>query len=630
MLSNSLLKFAATHDWNTCNGDEYVFGDVNGYTFTAKTDDILTSFFFSVAGIAPENLIEFATWLESKRFPLTVIDYEMTDNFMAIRVKDTAFSGTARQMHQFLQTLTERLKSLEVDPEACAICGLPADQKALYVGLYCHVHEDCIETEGVDFTAAYNDDAADDEDEELVLLDDEGFHADDVGVVGEARLAAMAAAFDDDREAFLEDLGQLCAIPSVNGPAEDDAPFGIEPKRALDHFLAMGERMGFRVQNVDNVAGYVEMGEGDEMVACVCHLDVVPAGSGWDSDPFLMEIVNDTVIARGVNDDKGPAVAALYAMKALKDDPTFRPKRRIRLIVGTNEELGSRCMTRYRETEEIPVAGFTADAVFPAIYAEKGIVTVTLSLPRAEDDAILEAHAGDAANMVPGLCVVTLKDGTERESHGDIAHGSTPELGHNAISEALDGLFDGEDDADDTDAHDAFVTFYNDVIGWELDGRSLGIAYDDATGATTVNAGILNIDDATASVTLNIRYPVTMEYADLQASLEAHVEPYGVDVDWVSHQPPLHIERNSPLIETLMEVYRDLTETDGEAIATGGGTYARALPNICAFGPAFPEDPDVAHQANEWASIDGLLAGAALYREALRRLAGDATEPSDA
>ncbi|HHX30890.1 MAG TPA: M20 family metallopeptidase [Clostridiaceae bacterium] len=610
MISNSLLKFAAKNGWYVYKDGEYTFGEFNGYPITAKTDEVLSSYFVPIAGIAPENLIELTTWLESKRFPLKLADYEMTDNFIAIRARDTALSGPASKIRNFLQILTDKLIELEVPCENCAICGLPASDKALYVGLYCAIHPDCIGKAGVDYTLSASPEW---EEEELILLSEE-----DENKVASETIRELAEAFSDQREDFLSDLSRLIAVPSVDGEPTEDAPFGKATREALDLFLEIADRMGFATKNVGNVAGYAEMGEGDDMVAAVCHLDVVPAGSGWETDPFELTIQGDRVMGRGVMDDKGPLLSALYAMKTLKDDPDYRPSRRIRLIVGLNEEKGSACMDHYREVEEIPSAGFTADAVFPAIYAEKGNAVIDLWMERKEDDAILEAKAGEAVNMVPGLCQVTLRGQQSRDYEGTMAHASLPELGVNAISAAMEAV---ASELEASGKEDSFVHFYNALIGWELDGTKLGLAFEDETGRTTVNAGLLSIGPDRADLTLNMRYPVTMNLDEAKARLSVALLPYGVRSSWPGIMPPLIQPKDSHLISTLMGVYRELTGTEAEPLAIGGGTYARSLPNIVGFGPSFPGDEDVAHQANEWASVDTLLAGAALYREALKRLA---------
>lgn len=623
MISNALLKFAASHDWHASEDEGYVFGRFNDYCVTAETKDAITAFFFSVAGIQPEHLIDLTLFLEEERFALRLIDYEMTDNFLCIRAKDTTFSGTAAQIGRFLETFTDKMKALGVDPAACAICGKPAETESLYVGLYCHIHPECVHTEGVDFTAPLNEGKP--ETRELVVLEKDE-HSDDLLALPaggfeenkERILADLATGMVPERDAFLDDLRRLIAVPSVEGAPEPEAPFGRETVRALDVFLDIARRMGFDVKNVDNMAGYAQMGFGDEMVACVCHLDVVPAGDGWTDDPFALRLEGDRLIGRGVNDDKGPLLAALYAMKQLKDDPEFKPSRRIRLIAGLNEESGSACMAHYVQREEIPVAGFTADSSFPATYAEKGIARLRFTLDRHEDDAIARADGGSAVNMVPGRCHVTLKDGHAFDVDGVMAHGSRPELGENAISKAMAALADRfEHDG----LSDPFVTFYLKAFGDDTTGRALGFDYEDETGATSVNAGLLSLDADRAVLTVDVRYPHTFPFDERLARLTEQLAADGIRVECAEHVKPLYLPKDSALITTLMDVYRELTGDDGEALAIGGGTYARAVPNICAFGPAYPGDPDVAHQAGEWTSLNGLLASVVIYREALRRLA---------
>lgn len=77
--------------------------------------------------------------------------------------------------------------------------------------------------------------------------------------------------------------------------------------------------MGFQTRDVDGHCGWCEYGEGEEMVAVLCHLDVVPAGDGWHYPPYDCTWAEGRIYGRGVIDDKGPAAAALYALKAVRD-----------------------------------------------------------------------------------------------------------------------------------------------------------------------------------------------------------------------------------------------------------------------------------------------------------------------
>jgi len=299
-------------------------------------------------------------------------------------------------------------------------------------------------------------------------------------------------------------------IPSVGGDPVEGAPYGAGPRRSLDWTLAFAEKMGFRTKNVDNVAGWAEMGEGPEMVAVLGHLDVVPEGDGWSVDPWGGELKDGMLYGRGVIDNKGPVMIALFAAKAVFDSG-MKLKRRVRVIFGTNEERGSKCMKRYVEAgEELPVAGFTPDAEYPIINAEKGILTYTLSMPFTPSGGmrVLSLSGGVASNVVmaevraevaipdpecgrriadaatawkgpEGGSVKVDWDGSGDRvtvvAKGRPAHGSTPEKGVNALaclSDFMSGLRLRDEQGD-------FFRAFSRLVGFETDGRSLGIAMGD-------------------------------------------------------------------------------------------------------------------------------------------------------
>lgn len=431
-----------------------------------------------------------------------------------------------------------------------------------------------------------------------------------------AALAEMAEGMAPYQAEMLESLRRLCAVPSVRAEAEADAPYGRATVEALNTFLELGRSLGFRAENVDNEAGYLEIGSGETMIAAVCHLDVVPAGTGWTADPFTLREIDDRLIARGTADDKGPLVAVLYGLKALLDEGYEAPCR-IRVIVGLNEENGSSCMRHYCRYEEHPCAGFTADASFPAIYAEKGHIKLYLRGPRPEHSPLLTARGGSAFNMVPGQCKLQLQVGEKTEElvfEGKPAHASMPENGRNAIQLALADL-SGRGVAD------PLVDFFRDCLKMETDGKSLGLACRDESGALTLNVGLLEIDAREARLGLDIRYPIHSDGQALLEKLAAKAGLYGLAVDDPDDSVPLDLGQHSPMVTSLMAVYNTLCGTKAEAVAIGGGTYARAVPNILAFGMMFPGDPDCMHQIDEFVEKERFFAAAAIYREAFRALA---------
>lgn len=438
-------------------------------------------------------------------------------------------------------------------------------------------------------------------------------------------------------------LQENLRIPSVQGNATEGAPYGIEVRRSLDHVLAAAEKLGFRTENVDNHLGWCEYGEGDEMVAVLGHLDVVPAGDGWSFDPWGGEIRDGRIWGRGTMDDKGPSIAALFALAAIRNSGLLL-KRRIRLLFGCNEETGSQDVKYYlAKGGEIPVMGFTPDGEFPVINGEKGIINVTFSrtYQQSGELKLLSINGGTAPNVVPASAcaklscskelsdrIVQLKTpkihytateyGVFVEAEGVNAHGSTPAQGENAIGRlilALDTLpFEGE-------VKDA-IHFLATTLGMETNGRSSGIyLYDDVSGELTLNWGTLQADTTKMSMKINYRYPVTKTYEDCAPALNALFAAAGFRKDTELHKAKLYIPEDSALVQTLLRVYTEHTGSEGKAKCIGGGTYAKMLPNILAFGPIFPGDEVREHKPDEFLEIPKLMKNAQIIAAAMYEMA---------
>lgn len=446
---------------------------------------------------------------------------------------------------------------------------------------------------------------------------------------------------------ILDSVCRAVRIPSVGADPEEGAPYGRESKRALEFALNLGRTLGFRAVNVDDRAGYVEIGEGKEMVAVLGHLDVVPAGSRelWDSDPFHPEVRDGKLFGRGTEDDKAPTIAAFYALKAILD-LNLPLTRRIRVIFGTNEERGCQCILHYVHSgQELPVAGFTPDAEYPLIYSEKNITNIIggMDHPKQGKIRVLSFHGGTVSNIVAGNCKLVLegiqtvpgrpaqdgvlaegvrisyKEGnTIIEAEGKSAHASTPELGINAVGRlfsAIRGLRTGGD-------FDRMTDFVNHWIHGETDGRTLGIdAKNEEMGDTTVNLGIADYSEDRMLVHLDIRHPSNCTLSRIQEKLGAAFSEEGMQILDQNHTPFLYVDRNSGLVKTLMTVYRETTGRDDQPKAIGGGTYAKMFPNMVAFGPVFPGEPEMAHQPNEYISIENLRLSSVLTARAIYALA---------
>lgn len=438
-------------------------------------------------------------------------------------------------------------------------------------------------------------------------------------------------------------LQESLRIPSVQGTALENAPYGAEVRRCLDHALDAAEKLGFRTVNVDNHLGWCEYGDGEEMVAVLGHLDVVPAGDGWSFDPWGGEIRDNRIWGRGTMDDKGPSIAALYALAAIRD-LGLPLRRRIRLLFGCNEETGSADVKYYlAKGGEVPVMGFTPDGEYPVINGEKGIINSTFSriFHQSGEVKLLSIHGGTAPNVVPASACAKLACSQELarkiaqlnapkvrytatdygvfvEAEGVSAHGSTPGLGENAIGRlvlALDTLPLEGKLAD-------CIHFLATTLGMESDGRSAGIyLQDDVSGELTLNWGTLNADASKMSLKINYRYPVTKSYEDCGPILNQRFADAGFTKESELHKTKLYIPEDSELVQTLLSVYKTHTGQDGAAKCIGGGTYAKMLPNILAFGPIFPGDEVREHKPDEFIEIPKLMKNAQIIAAAMYEMA---------
>ena len=438
-------------------------------------------------------------------------------------------------------------------------------------------------------------------------------------------------------------LQENLRIPSVEGPAAEGAPYGVEVRRCLDHALASAEALGFKTVNVDGHMGWFEYGEGDEMVAVLGHLDVVPAGEGWTVAPFGAEISDGKIWGRGTTDDKGPSIASLYALAAIRD-AGLPLSRRIRVLLGCNEETGSQDVKYYlAQGGEVPVMGFTPDGEYPVINGEKGIINATFSRTYSQTGPLklLRIKGGTAPNVVPAhayadfecdedlaarickLYSTAIKfsrrpGGFRVESFGISAHGSTPALGENAIGRlmfALDNLpLEGE--LAET------IHFLAEKLGMETNGSSAGIyLHDDVSGELSLNWGTLNADEEKLTLVINYRYPVTFSHGDCAPAFNKLFTDAGFTLDREFHKEKLYIPEDSQLVSSLLKVYTEQTGLEGKAKCIGGGTYAKAISNILAFGPLFPGDEVREHKPDEYITIDNLVKNAQIIAAAMYELA---------
>lgn len=439
------------------------------------------------------------------------------------------------------------------------------------------------------------------------------------------------------RREYLDKTNKLLKIPTVLEKFDEsnyDAPFGAPIRDALDLMLEYGKKDGFITKNIDNYAGHIEMGEGDEVVGILGHLDVVPAGEKWTYPPFAASLVDGKVYARGAMDDKGPTMAAYMAMKLVKDSGIVLNKK-VRLILGCDEESGMRCINRYLEVEKMPDLGFAPDAEFPLIYGEKGIYSFDI-VGNVSDDLIISIKAGDRYNVVPESCEVVLSKDLRREFteylalnnyqgeikgdkyviYGKSAHAAWPHLGLNAIFLMVDFL--------KRHTKSPLVSFLNNYFLFDTLGRKIGIDHNDAEmKELTLNLAKINFMDEEFRIGCNIRYPKGYDFEkgrDLIGKVAKSMEFEVIDL---RNSPFHYVSPKDELVLKLHQAYIKYTGDDKSPLITiGGGTYARMLKKAVAFGASFPGQVDLAHQPDEYLIIDDMLKAIAIYAESIVLLAG--------
>jgi len=421
---------------------------------------------------------------------------------------------------------------------------------------------------------------------------------------------------------LLNNLSTLVSIPSVLDKPQKNAPFGKANRQALEFVLELARYMGFDTYNGDGYYGYIDWTAmcrigSPAIIGILGHLDVVP-----DTEYKLTQ-KDGILYGRGVVDNKGPVLCVLEAMNKLKQSG-YKPRSTIRLILGCNEESGSKCIERYRAEQAIPKASFVPDADFPVVISEMGILhlKVTLNIVGLKKSGIT-INGGERANVVPSYCEVTINNAqfsmlnaqlkgefdffqddklTKLTFHGKSAHAMCPHKGDNAIVKALNMLT----------KHSLLPTPY----------PLFPIQYKDESGEQTINLGIIKTNGDTIEMTFDLRCPATQDIEKLKDKIKtAFASAYPmVTLTQLHFAPPLKANPNSTLVRSLLDAYTSVTGLPAAHIKTGGGTYARALPNAVAFGPTFPDQITNIHEPNECISLDHLSKLVEIYKGAIVNL----------
>jgi len=443
-------------------------------------------------------------------------------------------------------------------------------------------------------------------------------------------------------------------IIKIKGIEETDAgymaPYGEGVKKTLECALQISHQLGFRTTNLDGYAGFAEYGDGEDYIAVLGHVDLVPEGDGWLYPPYGGEIHDGKLYGRGAIDDKGPIMAALYGLKAIMD-LRLPLTHRVRIIFGTNEETGCDDMKYYLTKEKLPLMGFTPDADYPIIHAEKGLtifdIVKKLRINENSSERIVELKGGLRVNMVPDFCEAKLITNRPEKlktlavefavskgydirteikdchfiikSYGKAAHGSTPEQGKNAILQLF--AFIESINMENCDILE-FIKFCNKNIGMNPYGELFGCGLEDEpSGKLSFNTGIVELTGDKIVLSLNLRYPVTYTFEDMMIPFNKRLEGTGIVVENFENDNPLYMPKDHPLIQKLQKVYTKQTGEEARLLAIGGGTYAKSMDNIVAFGPLFPGQPELAHQTNEYIELKDLILNAKIYAHAIYELA---------
>ena len=428
---------------------------------------------------------------------------------------------------------------------------------------------------------------------------------------------------------YKENLKNLVSYNSKNMPAEDKAPFGKNLVNVLNKAVSIAESMGMKTYiDPEGYYGYAEIGEGDQMVGVLGHLDIVPADDkeNWDTDPFQMTEEEGYLIGRGVQDDKGPMLASLYAMKILMDNGGELNKR-VRFIFCTDEESLWRGVKAYVKNEEHPDLGFTPDSHFPLVYAEKGLVEYTLI---TEENLDYEFTGGSALNAVPAKATVDSDDEIKNALNelkydfedkdgkitvlGKTVHAMIPEKGINAITRLIEALNKAGKKGKMLD----FVL--ND--GLETTAKSIFGDINDYTGGLSFNIGLADFKKDRQTIGIDIRFPATKKKEDIDKMMRDSAEKCGVTVEDFDYLKPLYVDPKSELAQKLLKAYQDVTgDTKSEPITMGGATFARSMDNIVAYGANFPDTVVTEHGPNERIKENDLKKAMEVYVQAFINLA---------
>lgn len=418
------------------------------------------------------------------------------------------------------------------------------------------------------------------------------------------------------RSDFFKGLQAILSINSVKGIPTATAPFGVGPKEAILKTLALAENMGFETKLVNKAMGYAQWGTDNEhYVGVIGHLDVVPPGTGWDYPPFDLTEQDGILYGRGILDNKGPILSNLYALSVLKE-LGLKNKQTIRIIFGSDEESGSGDIPMYLSSEKAPLYGYTPDCKYPAVYGERGVISIDITTTLTDQSLHqISLFSGTFdRSSVPDSLSVKLKNNQIFSILGKRSPSNAPEIGENVITlfaekTRFENLLTGD--------IQHYFTWIAQSFHHKHHGEGIGINFSDVdSGVLQLTPYDLTFNDDTARLSLSIRYPISVTKQEVIAGIMPHLFRNST-ITITKSMPSTVFNKAHPMIDIMTNIYEDITGLDGTPVTTTGATYARSMPNIIAFGPSFPGQKGIAHNKNEFMTVDDLMKNMVIYAQTL-------------
>ncbi|MGO1819921.1 MAG: Sapep family Mn(2+)-dependent dipeptidase [Senegalia sp. (in: firmicutes)] len=364
---------------------------------------------------------------------------------------------------------------------------------------------------------------------------------------------------DKFKEQLLQSIKDLVNIASVKGQARPDAPFGEEAKKALAKALEIADKLGFKTKIIDNCMGYTEFGQGEEYIGILGHLDVVDVGEGWSSPPFCASIRDGKMYGRGVLDNKGPIMSALFALYAIKESGLTMDKK-VRIIFGTDEESGFNDIPYYLKKEKPPIMGFTPDCKYPVVYGERGRANIEFNVEYSD---------------------------------------------HNYEKRTKE-----------------FFNFVNEyILSSKSNGQRLGIDYKDSEfGTMEMRNFKTDIKDSKLTFHMSLSYPAIVQIDEILEKIKLKLTD-NIKLELLLNYDPVKFDKDSYMVKSMQKAYEEVTGFDGTPVTTTGGTYAKIMPNIVPFGPSFPGQKGIAHNPNEYMDVEDIVLNTKIFAQAIYNLA---------